>query len=190
MLVDADAVEADLVGELQRVEVIVVGVVTNDRIEELGGGQVDPHAVVALPEVVGQVGIGHQVKEVELHARLLTLVIAASTCSSASARSMWPAPGMTSLVAFGISLTKSSTYCTGTNRSSAPCTMSVGARTRRSRRAKPRSGIGHRKRATVVMARVSAITFSTSGLPSPVPGARDAVAYSSLDISAAGSVPT
>ena len=67
VLVDADAVEAELVGVHQLVEVGVVdlvalhGVVVVDR-------DVDPDRAHLLPEVVRQVRIRHEMEEMELHA--------------------------------------------------------------------------------------------------------------------------
>src|SRR6266566_136540 len=161
MLVDADSVETDRVGELQLIQVVVVRLVPDRWIEQLGRGQVNPHAVIALPKIVRQLRIGHQVEEVELHARASTLLnwswssrvgsIAARLASNASTKIMCPAPGISWLDASGRRAANALAYSGGTNRSRAPWTTRVGARTRWSRRDRPRSGIGHRKRATVVM---------------------------------------
>src|SRR5205823_7114936 len=129
VLVDADSVEADLVRVLQLVEIVVVRLVADSRIEQLRRRQVHPHAVVTLAEIVGQVRIRHQVKEAKLHCASATSFRAtsesraapaasqgpcrnrsttASVWSSASTVSMWPAAGMISREAFGSSATKSS----------------------------------------------------------------------------------
>ena len=69
VLVDADAVEAELVGFLELVQVLVVDLMAAHGVVQLSRGQVDPDAVVALPEVVGQVWVRHQVEEVKFHLR-------------------------------------------------------------------------------------------------------------------------
>ena len=66
VLVDADAVEADLVGVLELVHVLVVHGVRPCRVEQRAG-DVDPHRAVGLPEVGGQVRPRHEVEPGELH---------------------------------------------------------------------------------------------------------------------------
>src|SRR5206468_2711948 len=63
VLVDADAVEAQLIGVSERVDVLAIELMSLDRIVELVG-EPDPGRVVALVEVVRQIGPGHQVEEV------------------------------------------------------------------------------------------------------------------------------
>ena len=70
VLVDADAVEAELVGVLELVHVLVVDGVGPRRVEQRAG-DVDPDRAVRLPEVVGQVRPRHQVEPRELHGDLL-----------------------------------------------------------------------------------------------------------------------
>ncbi len=66
MLVDAQAVEAHVVGELELVEVVIIQPMANLGVVEVARN-VDPHAMVLLLEVVGQVTIGHQVKPRKFH---------------------------------------------------------------------------------------------------------------------------
>src|SRR5262245_8712691 len=70
MLVDADGVEADLVGVLQHVEVLVVKLVPASRVVE-PVGHVHPNAMVALAEIGGQPPVGHEMKPGDLHGVLL-----------------------------------------------------------------------------------------------------------------------
>src|SRR6186997_876329 len=131
MLVDADTVEAGLVGKLELVEVVVVGDVADGGIEQLGRRKVDPHAVIALPEVVGQVGIRHEMEEVELHDRASrNSVMATMTASGASLGSMCAPPGTIVVRQLARAAAKSWAYWTGTKASSSPWITSVGARTR------------------------------------------------------------
>ena len=58
-------------GELELVQVVVVGLVAELRVVELGG-DVDVDAVVALAEVVRQVGVRHEVEGMDFHKRLLS----------------------------------------------------------------------------------------------------------------------
>jgi hypothetical protein len=73
VLVHADAVEADLVGVEELVEIGVVDVVALDGVVVVDG-DVDPHRSHPLPEIVGKVRIGHEVEEMELHRRSLARV--------------------------------------------------------------------------------------------------------------------
>ena len=79
VLVDADAVEAHLLGIFELVEILVIG-----DVAELGlvhaVGQVDPDRAVLLPEVVRHVRPGHQMEPGEFHRSLL--VTAPSSLSS------------------------------------------------------------------------------------------------------------
>ena len=68
VLVDRDAVEAELLGVLELVEVAVVELVAELGVEVLVG-EVQRRRGVALVEVVGQVRVRHEVEEDELHAR-------------------------------------------------------------------------------------------------------------------------
>src|SRR5262245_36879613 len=70
MLVDADPVEAELGGELELVEELVVEHMPAARIEQLRI-DVDPHPRMAFGEVVGQIRPRHQVKRAELHWRVV-----------------------------------------------------------------------------------------------------------------------
>ena len=66
MLVHADAVEADALGEFELVEILVI-----DAVAELGlvhaARQIDPHRTVLLPEIVRHVRPRHQVEPGEFH---------------------------------------------------------------------------------------------------------------------------
>ena len=66
VLVDADAVEPELVGVLELVHVLVVHGVGPGRVEQLAV-DVDPDRPVLLPEVVRQIRPRHQVEPGELH---------------------------------------------------------------------------------------------------------------------------
>jgi hypothetical protein len=70
MLVHADAVVAELRGQLQLIKVVVVSLVPQGRVVELGR-DIDVDAAVVLLEVVREVGIRHEVEAVCLHGRLL-----------------------------------------------------------------------------------------------------------------------
>jgi hypothetical protein len=67
VLIDADAVEAELIGVFELVQVLVVDLVATHGVVQLSRGEVDPDAVVALAEVVREVRVRHQVEEMELH---------------------------------------------------------------------------------------------------------------------------
>ncbi len=73
VLVDAQAVKAHLLGELQFVQVFVVQFVAADGVEQLRG-RVHPHRAVALGEVRRQEAVRHQVEPVEVH-RLSSLPV-------------------------------------------------------------------------------------------------------------------
>ena len=66
MLVDAEAVEAHLVGELELIEIVVVQPMADLGVVEVAR-DIDPHAVVFLLEVVGQIPVRHQMKPGEFH---------------------------------------------------------------------------------------------------------------------------
>jgi hypothetical protein len=66
MLVDAHRVEPAFGGEFEFVHEVVVHVMRTPRVEQRGM-DVDPHRRVLVPEIVGQLGIGHQVKPHQLH---------------------------------------------------------------------------------------------------------------------------
>ena len=66
VFVDADAVEANLVGELELVEVLVVELVGLDRIEQVAW-DVHPDAAVLILEVLGQIAVRHEVEPAEFH---------------------------------------------------------------------------------------------------------------------------
>src|SRR3546814_20372719 len=68
MLVDDDAVESELIGILELVEVTVVQRVAHLRVEVLvGERQRRRWVLLGVVEVVGQIGVGHVVEAVELH---------------------------------------------------------------------------------------------------------------------------
>src|SRR6185312_998719 len=66
MLVDAEAVETDALGIFELVEILVIGLMADLRIEE-ARGHIDPNRAVILLEVLRQLRIGHQVEPMELH---------------------------------------------------------------------------------------------------------------------------
>lgn len=114
VLVDTDTVEAALVGKLQLIQVVVIGLVADSSVEQFGRRKVHPDAVIAISEIIRQLRVRHQVEEVELHAfdktstLVRNLLTAARLASKASANSMWPASGTISLDARGIIATNSS----------------------------------------------------------------------------------
>src|SRR5262249_24784600 len=65
VLVHADGIEAELVGVLEHVEVLVIELVAANGIVEMVR-YVDPDAVVAFAEVGRQPAVGHEVEEAEL----------------------------------------------------------------------------------------------------------------------------
>src|SRR5690242_7311947 len=66
VLVDADRVEAAFGGELQFVHEVVVHAMRATLVEQRGM-DVDPYRGMLLTKVVGQLGIGHQMKPHQLH---------------------------------------------------------------------------------------------------------------------------
>src|SRR4029079_13285623 len=66
VLVDADAVEAELIGELELPDVAGVKLLS-DRAIEIGIGQGDTLRLVALGVAEIQIRIGHEVKKERLH---------------------------------------------------------------------------------------------------------------------------
>jgi hypothetical protein len=70
MLVDAEAVEAEIAGVFQEIQVVVVDPVGLARVEQ-ARIDVDPHAAMLFGKVVGQVGPGHEIEPVKLHRVLL-----------------------------------------------------------------------------------------------------------------------
>jgi hypothetical protein len=66
VLVHADAIEAEFGRELEEVEIVVIDLVPFDGVIE-PRIDVDPDRAVLLPEVVREIGIGHQVEPVKLH---------------------------------------------------------------------------------------------------------------------------
>lgn len=66
VFVHSDAVETDLVGELQLVHVRVVEAVGFLRVEQVGI-DVHPDGPVRLPEVLREIGPGHEVEPNEFH---------------------------------------------------------------------------------------------------------------------------
>ncbi len=69
MLVDAETVVADILGQLQQIEIIVVDAIGLARIEQ-SRIDIDPYAAMLLGEIIGQVGPRHEVEPVELHGRV------------------------------------------------------------------------------------------------------------------------
>src|SRR5262245_59146125 len=69
VLVAADAVEAERLGVLELVQVLVVDVVALLGIVERAG-DVDPHGTMLGPEIIRQVGPRHQVEPREFHRSL------------------------------------------------------------------------------------------------------------------------
>jgi len=66
MLVDAYAFEAELIGQLQFIEIAIVERMAELRIVKRIGGR-HPGAVMRLREILRQVCPGHQMKAVDLH---------------------------------------------------------------------------------------------------------------------------
>jgi len=66
MLVDTDAVETQLLGIGQGVDVLAIKIVALDRIVE-AIGKPDPGGIVFVVEVGRQIRPGHQVKKIDLH---------------------------------------------------------------------------------------------------------------------------
>src|SRR5512144_1473929 len=66
MLVDADAVETELIGQLELVQIAVIeGMTELGIVKRIGGGY--PGAVVRLREILRQMRPGHQMEAVNLH---------------------------------------------------------------------------------------------------------------------------
>ncbi len=66
VLIDADAIEPEVGGELEQVEVVVIDGVTLHGVIE-AGININPHAAMRLPEVLRQVWVRHEIEPVELH---------------------------------------------------------------------------------------------------------------------------
>ena len=66
MLVDAQSVEASLIGELQRVEILVVKLMADLGVVE-AARNIHPDAAMLLFEIVRQIPIGHQMEPREFH---------------------------------------------------------------------------------------------------------------------------
>ena len=66
MLVDAEAVVAHPIGELELVEVVIVKLVADFGVVEVLRN-VDPYAAVLVLEVLGQVPIRHQMEPGKFH---------------------------------------------------------------------------------------------------------------------------
>src|SRR5271155_2962825 len=66
MLVDAHRVEPAFGGEFELIHEVVVHVMRPPGVEQRGMN-VDPDRGVLLPEIVGQLGIGHQMEPHQLH---------------------------------------------------------------------------------------------------------------------------
>ena len=90
VLVHAHPVEAALGGELELVHEVVVHVVGPLRIEQ-ARVDVHPHGRILFPEVVRQLGIGHQVEPEQLHVAS-SIVGARKFMFAESARAPQPAP--------------------------------------------------------------------------------------------------
>ena len=90
VLVDADRVKAALGGEFELVHEVVVHVMRAPRVEQRGM-DVDPDRGMLLPEIVGQFGVGHQMKPQDLHRTLLRRVVHPSSLTPAR-RAVKPRP--------------------------------------------------------------------------------------------------
>ena len=106
VLVDRDAVEAELLGVLELVEVAVVELVAELGVEVLVG-EVQRRRGVLLVEVVGQVRVRHEVEEDELHVALSdplrrNSVTASANASVRSKYMAWPQSSTICSVASGI----------------------------------------------------------------------------------------
>src|SRR5277367_4090111 len=66
MLVDAEAVEAHLVGELELIEIVVVEAMAEFGIIEIAR-DVNPDTAILVLEIFGQIPIRHQMKPGEFH---------------------------------------------------------------------------------------------------------------------------
>src|SRR5438270_13311246 len=66
MLVDADRIEAAFGGEFELVHEVVVHVMGAPGVEQRGM-DIDPDRGVLLPEIVGQLGVGHQMEPQQFH---------------------------------------------------------------------------------------------------------------------------
>src|SRR5712691_9980228 len=66
VLVDANRVKAAFGGEFELIHEVVVHVMRAPGVEQRGM-DVDPDRRVLLPEIVGQLGIGHQMEPQQLH---------------------------------------------------------------------------------------------------------------------------
>ena len=69
MFVDAQSVEAHLIGELQRVEILVVKLMADLGVVE-AARNIHPDAAMLLFEIVRQIPIGHQMEPREFHKAL------------------------------------------------------------------------------------------------------------------------
>src|ERR1700722_10043553 len=127
VLVDAEAVEAQLVGVFELVEVTVVERVPFDRIV-VAVGQRHPRRIVTLGIGQIEVGVRHQVERDELHGRTpwANAATPAANACGCSTCGRWPASGMTSVCAPAIAAANVSAWRTGKILSSAPHTISAG----------------------------------------------------------------
>src|SRR5262249_57018797 len=80
MLVDRYAVEAELGGELELVEIAVVELVSLLRIE-VAVRQDHPGGAILVAEVHVQIGIGHEMKHEDFHRRLPHVCLAVDDCT-------------------------------------------------------------------------------------------------------------
>src|SRR5262245_7481166 len=80
MLIDGYAVETELGGELELVEIAVVELVPLLRIE-VAVRQDHPGGTMLVGEVHVQIGIGHEMKHEDFHRRLPHVFLAADDCT-------------------------------------------------------------------------------------------------------------
>jgi hypothetical protein len=66
MLVDAEAIEAHLVGEFELIEIIVIEAMADFRIVEVAR-DIDPDAAVFVLKTLGQISVRHQVEPGKFH---------------------------------------------------------------------------------------------------------------------------
>src|SRR5690349_22384151 len=130
MLVEADAVEAEPVGELHLVEILVVEAGALLGIVILVG-ESHPGRAVALDRVEVDVAVGHQVEVEEFHAAtLLRSKKVPSAPTNSAGRSTWgrcPQSGKTTSCAPGTSVRQADAWAGGSSLSSPPHTRSVGS---------------------------------------------------------------
>src|SRR6186713_1071433 len=112
MFVDGDAVEAELVAELELIEIGIVGVMPDLGVV-VGVRHRHPVAVVRRDYIVRKARIRHQVEHCDFHGvaparswlctlRMMKFEIADVVSSSFSANGIWPAPSIIVTLACGM----------------------------------------------------------------------------------------